>query len=267
MFLADTFSMNWTRWIPSICTAALALPAPTLAHASLPPRTEQAVVRYLTELKRIETSSNRISIERLFTAVDTLQEYLCYGLPIAEWTSASAPRPSTIEDLPDDEYEALNLRLRGLLLNRAEVVLAAPDSEVFLPLARTKGLEADRAFMEMYFKTVPIAGWPAYVEQQTDYSGCDSYGTGVLVSLYEGWRQFQTHYPERYRTQAEERLEHIRDSLARVNCACGGPDTVVRELELFLGRFPRDDMAAKVREELNEIKEGRSKIRFNCLSG
>jgi hypothetical protein len=172
----------------------------------------------------------------------------------------------SIENISESDYADLCERLRGIMLNRDEVLIAQPDSGTFLPLAREKGLRPDRDFMDVYYQTVPSV-WPAYIEQQTDYSGCGVYGTGTLVGLYGEWRRYRSEHPENYTRAATEQMGEIQNRLEAPNCACEGGDSVTRELQLFLSRFPSDPIAPKVREVLNAIKEGRSKIRFHCISG
>lgn len=254
------------KWALGSIVSTLFLVSASPSLANLPPRTERIVVRYIAELQRVEASPVRTSMEDLFALTDTLRDYLVLGYSRSEVGSSMESSPMTIEDLSDQDYEALSRRLRGMLLNRLEVIVAERDSTLFLPLARSKGVDPDRAFMEIYFKTIPEV-WPAYIDQQTDYSGCYVYGTGAMVSLYEGWRQFRTKYPSNYVQWAEEQLDDIRGLFTDVRCACEGQDTVVLELQRFLNRFPRDEIAGKVRDQLKSIQEGRTKIRFHCISG
>ncbi|TMQ64604.1 MAG: hypothetical protein E6K77_03665 [Candidatus Eisenbacteria bacterium] len=237
----------------------LATARPSLA--SLPPQTQEVIARYLAELNRVESVRGRTSIEPLFALTDTLQEYLFYGELLENRNWSQKEHPPTMEDLSESEYAELSKQLRGILLNRDEVVIAEPDSSTFLPLARRKGLKPDRDFMDVYFMTRPCA-WPAYVVQETDYSGCDDYGTGKIVTLYGEWRRYRSAHPKNYVSAATQQLEEIQNSLADPGSPCGGPDSVTRELQQFLSRFPNDPITPKVRDVLNAIQQGRSNIRF-----
>ena len=126
----------------------LATARPSLA--SLPPQTQEVIARYLAELNRVESVRGRTSIEPLFALTDTLQEYLFYGELLENRNWSQKEHPPTMEDLSESEYAELSKQLRGILLNRDEVVIAEPDSSTFLPLARRKGLKP------VSFAAVPI---------------------------------------------------------------------------------------------------------------
>jgi hypothetical protein len=242
------------RTIGLVWALVLMLVGARPATASLPPQTEQAITQYLVELKRIEGAAGRTSLEHLFALTDTLREYLMYGELLGRWDgSHNVP---TMEDITEGEYARLCDRLRGVLLNREEVVIVEADSAAFLPLARQKGLEPDRAFMDVYFRTVPVA-WPSYIVQETDFSGCAEYGTGKLVALYGAWKEYRRKHPKNYARAATLQLEEIQGYLADVGNPCGGADLVERELQLFLNRFPKESIAPKVRDELSAIRAGR----------
>src|SRR5437867_2760664 len=180
------------------------------------------------------------------------------GLALMLALILATARPS-LASLPPQTQEVIARYLAEL--NRDEVVIAEPDSSTFLPLARRKGLKPDRDFMDVYFMTRPCA-WPAYVVQETDYSGCDDYGTGKIVTLYGEWRRYRSAHPKNYVSAATQQLEEIQNSLADPGSPCGGPDSVTRELQQFLSRFPNDPITPKVRDVLNAIQQGRSNIRF-----
>lgn len=246
-----------------ICLACLSLPRPAAA-VDLPPQTEAAITRYLTELSRVENAPERTSMEALFEMTDSLNQYLCNG-ELYSRTSYGQTRPlPTIEDLSDADYDSLCTRLRGMALNRSETVFAEADSATFLPLARAKGLPADRGFMVSYFATRPMA-WPAYVVQETDFSGCNDYGSGAMVDIYARWRRFRAEHAGSYERASLEQWQELRRLFRDPGNPCGGPGSVLRELALFLDRFADEDIAPEIRDSMTAIREGRSAIRFPAI--
>jgi hypothetical protein len=219
---------------------------------TLPPQTEAAIARYRAELDRVQTARGRTSMEHLFALTDTLHDYLIYAGPIVSWNGRHEGLVN-MESISEAEYERLSERLPGILLNREEVVIIEADSSVFLPLARAKGLEADRDFMRVYFRTYPDA-WPVYIRQETDFSGCMEYGSGLLVELYGEWRGFLARHTGRYVGEAAEQMREFERAFLEPGGACGSRETVRREIRLFLSRFPEDPNASRAREALANLR-------------
>ena len=115
-------------------------------------------------------------------------------------------------------------------------------------------------------KTVPDAN-REYIQQQTDYSGCIRFGTMSLVDCYARWVAYDKKYPNRYASEVKNFLRDIEDVLATGTCACEGKEAVLRELEAFVRAFPSARITMLVRERMNQIREGKSDIRFHCISG
>lgn len=176
---------------------------------------------YRDELARVERASEPVSLEPLFSAAGEVKETL---LPV-------------IEDLSAEEFAEVERTLRGLVVNREEVLLAEPDAAFFFELARKHGRPADLAFFRVWRATFPGSVWPSYLEQQTDVSGCTRYGAGELVARYADWRAFQRRFPDAYRAAVRERLKDIEREITEGTCACGGKEETLAELRTFAERF------------------------------
>ena len=113
----------------------------------------------------------------------------------------------------------------------------------------------------------PESVWPAYIEQQTDYSGCTAFGTGKLIEAYRLWSEFQTAFPDRYATAVKDELDRVGNELTGSTCACGDAASIQGELENFIQMFPRSSIRAKVEERLNTLRLGKLDIRSRCISG
>lgn len=228
---------------PIILTIALA--------ATLP-----EVAAWHDAVKRAESKQG--SVERAFEAARDVHRalFLIRG------------RDMVIEALPDAEFENLARELLpGILINRDEVILAQPDAKFFLDLARKHGDAADVSFFENYLATFPDSVWPSYIVQQTDVTGCRDFGNGELVKRYAGWRKFRAAHPRRYAGEVSERMKLIESEVAESTCACGDSASVLGALQRFLKSFPDASVAKKVRARIDAIRNSKSKIRFNCLSG
>lgn len=172
-----------------------------------------------------------------------------------------------IEELPDADFEQLVRDLPGIILNRDEVLLADPDPQFFLDLARKRGDAADVAFFENYRATFPDSVWPVWVNQQTDVTGCIDYGSGQLVQRYAGWRKFRAANPGRYKAAVTQRLRDIEEAAADATCACGTKESARTELERFVKAFPDALFVPRIRRRIEALSRGASVMRFNCLSG
>ena len=188
---------------------------------TLPPQTEAAIARYRAELDRVQTARGRTSMEHLFALTDTLHDYLIYAGPIVSWNGRHEGLVN-MESISEAEYERLSERLPGILLNREEVVIIEADSSVFLPLARAKGLEADRDFMR--------------VDRRRTSAG------------------FLARHTGRYVGEATEQMREFERAFLEPGGACGSRETVRREIRLFLSRFPEDPIASRAREALANLR-------------
>jgi hypothetical protein len=232
---------------------------PVPAWAALPPSAWTAANAYAGELERVEGAKSRVSMEGLFLLAVALEHELV--------TPSGAGAPSPMEELSDPEYAALRSHLRGILLNRDEVLFARPDLRFFVELGERKGNPEDRLFFHLYRMTYPESFAPAYARQQTDYSACTDYGSGKLTRLYGEWQKYGIRHPKRYEGVVQEETNRIVRELVQGTCACGAERSVESEFRYFLARHPGSPVVPKVRARLDQLKHGTAKIRFNCVSG
>jgi hypothetical protein len=238
---------------------AAAAVAPGSARAALPAHAQSAVMSYAQELSRVENAKGRVSLEKLFLMAYALEDELTRPLV--------SGGESPLEMLTDTEFATAQTRLRGVALNREESIFAVPDAEFFERLGERKGSTEDRLLLRLFHRTYADPGWPVYIRQQTDYSGCTDYGPGNLTQLYGEWSHYRTLHPDRYKAVVDAELQRIVDELTRGGCACGPSGSVQSEFRYFLHRHPGSTIAPTVRSRLNELLHGTSAIRFNCVSG
>jgi len=181
----------------------------------------------------------------------------------------NSPPPAPIEELFElGMSTGDSLALPGFtILDDGIYEGSIPDPAFFAELARRHGDAADTAFFAAFGATSASGILPVYVEQMTDYSGCTRFGTGSLVETYGLWRAFLALYPHRYEKRARDQVDEVLDELVSGECACEGRAAVMRELELFLSKYPRDRSSARVRERLRDVRSGTAKVREHCRPG
>jgi hypothetical protein len=212
--------------------------------STVPPGVE----RYARDMDTVMKSPGPISLEPVFEE----------GM-----TAAKALETDQLERFDEPTYQKVQSLMVGFFLRRVEVVVAAPDPDFFLKLAREKGTSVDRAFFEAQKRTYLKGHWHAYLQQVTDYSGCTIFDGKTLTEIWGTWTAFQKSYPGRYREDTQKELTNVEEQLVG-NCACGGADGVQKELENFLKAYPDSPLAAKVAAHLQAVKNGTSGVRFNC---
>lgn len=222
---------------------------------------DAAADAYIAAHRRLER--REISVQQLFLAATRLHD---------ELLASRDGEPALLERLDPEAYQALERRLEGhgIVVNQEEIVFAAVEPAFFLDLARKYGAASDREFFATYGRMYPPGKgyvWPAYVEQQTDASGCTSFAPHKLVDLYGRWKLYRSRYPGDYRQAVAAAIGDIESRLGAASCACEDRETVAAELRTFLARFPRDEIAGQVTARLRDIEAGRSTTRFHCLSG
>jgi hypothetical protein len=171
-----------------------------------------------------------------------------------------------LESLDDSTFAEVQRRMQGFTVWRDEVVLAAPDASFFLDLARAHGDAADTAFFHALSLTYGQGVWPVYIEQQTDISGCTRFGSGHLVATFAIWNEFASSHPWRYGSWSAEELRKTEEQLTSGSCACGGRESVIRELRSFVHRFPSASVAPRLRARLRAVDSGTSGIHYNCVA-
>jgi hypothetical protein len=232
--------------------AALAL------WAQLPASDRAAVEDYRSAIAAISARATPRGVETAFSKLMALSESL---------TRPRTGQLSVLESLSEEDFRRLTAEIPGAWINREETVFIAPDPAYFVNLARSRGEAADRSFFAALKATYPESVWPVYIEQQTDYSGCTSFGGGRLVAMYRQWSRFQSTFPTRYVVPVRERLEDISSQLTDSTCACGDASSVEKELRQFLQSFPTSPLRPRITERLQALRNGRSEIRAHCLSG
>lgn len=214
--------------------------------------------KYLAELSKLKRAKKG-SVEPVFhlglAAAEELQEQ------IMERDEAPAGDPKA--------KTPVNTKLEGFSVSTGETLYAVPRTAYFLALARKKGTPEDIAFFENIQRTFPEHdAWPAFVEQQTDYSGCTLYNAPELISVYRGWSEFAAKYPKAYPEEVAKELERIHEAMTQEEgCACEKAEGVTAGFEAFLKAFPKAPIADKVKARLEALRAGKGDIRFECQSG
>lgn len=214
---------------------------------------------YARELKIISNDARAgVGVEGLLRLGEKAADALVQPPPPGETT--------VLERLNEEEFQVVVLKMKGFIVNRQETVFVEPDPAFFIALANRAGDQASVEFFEAYRKTKPN-GWPAYIEQQTDYSGCIRYGTLSLVDTYKVWDTYREKYPTRYPQEVTKFVRDIEDDLTEGTCACDDKEAVLREFAAFGRAFPRAKISVRLREKFDQIRQGKSDIREHCVSG
>lgn len=187
---------------------------------------------------------------------------------------------AVVQDLSEADFKSVQDQMQGFVVSRGAVNaiaptaargpgaanLVTPKNQFFKELAKRKGTPADVAFFEIYTRTEPDTnpGAPAYIRRENGAAGCTLYDGKLMVSLYRGWLDFRTRYPDKYENEAQGEIDSLDAELASGICACGSQKETVAGLQAFVTAFPDLPAAAKLRNRIAEIGGGRSKFRFNC---
>jgi len=169
-----------------------------------------------------------------------------------------------LESMSDSQFTSLQARLPGMELVRDVLVGGLVDVPAFQARARAVGDSADVAFFDCWFAIEDSSSWPNFVERQTDESGCILFGSGRIVAAYANWTSFLAHYPLRYHAWAEEEAGVVLTYLVSGTCACSDRASVLRELDLFLDRFPHGEAAEMARTRRIELQNGRGELHEHC---
>lgn len=204
----------------------------------------------------------------------TLGEIYVNGLVLAEklvdhmhkWSEES----DVLESLSDEDYLFVQKEMKGFYVTRHEIVDVSPDMKFFNKMAIIGGAQEDKDFFYFMAEIYPYGIWPIFMQEQTPYSACDIYGDGVLTNLY-----IETESPKlkkithvKYKEEISEIREGMKSRLSEDGgCACGGADTVIKELTLFIGSVPKANFIADVKRLLFVVKSGKSTIRLFCQTG
>lgn len=207
--------------------------------------------RYSLALRRLENGNSRQSIEAVYRKGASLSDKL-----------------DEMENLSEADYALFEKKMKGFIINRNEVVFVKPDAKFFGSLAQRRGTEADIAFFTFLNHLRPDGVWSAYIEQQTDFSGCTIYGKGILTEMYGRAKQFKRKYPSAYIPEINETITDIKQTFTSDTCACGNNRAdVAGEFRLFIKTFPKDEITPAVEKRLADVLNNQSGIRFGCHSG
>lgn len=204
---------------------------------------------YAIALRRYRVKGNRRSVEGL----------IIKGKYVGE-------KIGEIEALSELDYLFLKRRMKGFTVNREEILLIEPDLKFFLGLSRKRGTAADISYFTLMRKVKPDDVGAAYIEQQTDYSGCTIYGEGLLTKLYGEILKFKRRHPNSYSGSIDDAKDDILEEFSENGCSCGDANGVLKEFRLFIKTYPKDKNTPKIRTNLNQLTKP-GFFRFNCHSG
>ncbi|MDQ3323900.1 MAG: hypothetical protein M3525_15915 [Acidobacteriota bacterium] len=207
--------------------------------------------RYVQALKNLENGKSRQSIEAVYRKGAIFSDRL-----------------DELENLSEADYALFEKKMKGFIINRNATIFVKPDAKFFGSLAQRRGTKMDIAFFTFLKRLRPDGVWSAYIAQQTDYSGCTIYGTGILTEMYKRAKQFKRQYPSAYIPELNETIFDIKERFTSSTCACSSNSAdVVREFRLFIKTFPKDEITPLVRKRLADVIKNKTEIRFGCLSG
>ena len=208
-----------------------------------------SVQTYASALDDLRTSRGKNPIEPVFEA----------GM------NASPEVQAVLPDLSESQYQEVQRQMQGFIVVREALIVVRPSVDYFKSLARKQGTKADRAFFEIYSRTEPDGNgpFPAYIQQQTDESGCTRFDGKLMVDLYRGWMTFRTTIP----TTTPPRRKAKSTASSRNCCQASAPATTPTR--------PRQDCRhswthsrapdhTKNQNRIAQIKSGKSSFRFNC---
>jgi hypothetical protein len=204
---------------------------------------------YSLALAKFRTRKSKLSLANLFRKGQDVSE---------KWDE--------LEDLSEADYARVEKKMKGFIINREEIIFIEPDLKFYARLAKTRGKKSDVAFFNLMRQIKPDYVWAAYIEQQTDVTGCTRYGSGLLTRLYGKALQFKRTYPKAYAKEIDEEIDEIVSSFNDNICACGDRAGVIREFRLFVKTFPRDKKTPEIKKYLRTF-ETQKDFRFYCSSG
>lgn len=236
-----------------LCAIALAI---SVVHAGQrAPAIPRAVDTYARLLEALMGAAPR---------KPTVESVLGTGRLAAETLAGES---GVLEDLTDDDYQAVVRKMIGFKVSKDPIVYVEPDPDAFIKLAQGYGKAHDVAFFQRYKQTIPDGVWHVYIQPMTDESGCVRFGSLALVESYTRWTAFRLQFPKQYLREVEQLLVDLDDTLVEETCACGNAEDVVKELLAFVKALPNAEITARVRERLEKVKQGTSDFQFRCTGG
>jgi hypothetical protein len=237
----------------SLGVSGSALQEKNQATTSVP----EAVSAYSRELTAIRLGKN-INVEDLLKSGRKAAHALV--------TPKNPGTQTLLEELSEEEFRAVAEKMEGFWLNRQETIYVEPDPSFFLTLAQESGDQPSIAFFKAFGRTFEH-GWPVYHQQQTDYSGCIRFGSMSLVDAYRTWSSYRQNHPNRYSEEVQNIIKDLEENLTEGTCSCGRAPGAVQEFEAFVRAFPNSLSSKRLRVRINQIKKGKSNIRWKCISG
>jgi hypothetical protein len=230
----------------AIALSCFAIPVTAADVVEIP----ASVPAYASALKDLQTSRGKSPIAPVFEA----------GM------QASPQIQAVLPDLTEAQYQQVQHQMQGFIVVREAVIVVRPSVDYFKTLARKQGTKADRAFFEIYSRTEPDGNgpFPAYIQQQTDESGCTRFDGKLMVDLYRGWMTFRTTYPDDYASEAQGEIDSLESELLSGICTCESADKTTAGLQAFVKAFPDLPITPKIKTRIARIKSGKSSFRFNC---
>jgi hypothetical protein len=219
------------------------------ADIEIPP----GVAEYASAMKDLQTSRGKSPIEPVFEA----------GMQVSPQIQAILP------DISESQYQEIQRKMQGFIVVREAFIVVRPSVDYFKNLARKQGTKADRAFFAIYSRTEPDGNgpFPAYIQQQSEESGCTKFDGKLMSELYAGWMTFRTMYPDDYAAEAQGEIDSLESELLSGICSCDNADKTTAGLQAFVKAFPGVPITPKIKSRIARIKSGKSSFRFNCHAG
>jgi hypothetical protein len=168
-----------------------------------------------------------------------------------------------VESSADDSTRALHsLQMPGFAFGPGVWSGGLLEPRYFLALARACGGPADTCFFATLLATQGEGMMATYVEQLTDESGCVRFGEGDVVRCWAAWEAFRKAYPGRYAAFARDEQLDVEETLLGDSWCCGTRSDVLKELQMFLERFPQGRMAKRVLLRMREVRSRRDHMRY-----
>ena len=228
---------------------------------ALPARVQKLIDDYGAMYEQLEY--RRTSVERFFVQAQQVRAALL---------ASESDKGTVLERLTNPAFNKLEQKvaLLGMVMNREEsgIIFVDIDPLFFITTSRQFGTQADAEFFELYRETFPHDYiWPAWMQQQTDYSGCTKFEAHIMVDLYNGWTLYRSRFPADYTDKVGEIIGNLEGQFTGSTCACGDRESVIAELKSFLDRFSTSSIAGSVERRLTGLEDRHSPIRPHCISG
>jgi hypothetical protein len=223
--------------------------AQTKGAVEIPPEVES----YAAALDALQQSGGKQPIEPVFE----------------QGMQAGPSLQAVLPTLSESQFEQVQHQMQGFVIARYGTTFVRPSVGYFKKLARKQGSKADRAFFDIYERTEPDTNgaFPAYIQQQTDESGCTRFEGKMLTDLYRGWITFRTAYPDDYAPEAQGEIDSIETELRSGICSCENAKQTAAGLQMFVDAFPDLPITPKIKTRIAQIRSGKSSFRFNCHAG